>query len=386
MGGVRLSGKLNQNWRLGLLSIQTADDIVNEIASNNNTMLALQKKMFSRSNLSAFFINRESFEDYDFLDREDEYNRVIGADYNLASADNVWQGKAYLHKSFQPDDKKGNFSSGFFLGRSSRFFNVFTDWAFVDDDFRSDLGFIRRTDILKSATQLETVFWPKSNIVNNYSFALFPIIVWRPDLDFQNTDHEIRLSSKVEMQNLSEFEIGFTNEFTYLTAEDDDFVPSNEENGVPLPNLIGYHYNSGSLLYKSNEAKVFAYELESTIGRFFNGDRFSLKAEAKLRIQPKALISLQVNYDKISLPDPYPSADLWLISPRIELTFSKSLFWNTLIQYSNQADNFGVNSRLQWRFAPLSDLFIVYNDNYFVDRFSPRFRSINLKFTYWLNI
>ncbi|MBT8314955.1 MAG: hydrolase, partial [Maribacter sp.] len=101
---------------------------------------------------------------------------------------------------------------------------------------------------------------------------------------------------------------------------------------------------------------------------------------------PKALISLALNYDKLELPAPYASADLWLVSPRFEFTFSKSLFWTTILQYSNQRDNLGINSRLQWRFAPLSDLFIVYNDNYFVNTFVPRYRSINLKFTYWLNI
>ncbi|QCW99252.1 carbohydrate binding family 9 domain-containing protein [Aggregatimonas sangjinii] len=386
LGGVRLSGKLTNDWRLGFLSIQTDEDLDNEIASNNNTMLAIQKKVFARSNIGAFFINRETFKEYDFLAPEDKFNRVIGIDYNLASADNVWQGKAYLHKSFQPDDSNGNLSGGAFLGRSTRFFNIFTDWVYIDDDFQSDLGFIRRTDIVKSATQVETVFWPKSEHINNYSFALFPIVIWRPELDYQKTDHDIRLSGQVEMQNQTQFSVGFTNTFTFLTAEDDNFVPSRQENGIPLPNLQGYHYNSLNFAYQSNRAQVFSYQLESTIGRFFNGDLLSMQAELALRLQPKALISLQLNYDKISLPDPYPSADLWLISPKIQLTFSKSLFWSTLIQYSNQRDNLGINSRVQWRFAPLSDLFIVYNDNYFVNQFSPRFRSINLKLTYWLNI
>ena len=44
---------------------------------------------------------------------------------------------------------------------------------------------------------------------------------------------------------------------------------------------------------------------------------------------------------------------------------------------------FGINSRLQWRFAPLSDLYLVYNDNYFTnDKITPQLRSINLKLTY----
>jgi hypothetical protein len=42
---------------------------------------------------------------------------------------------------------------------------------------------------------------------------------------------------------------------------------------------------------------------------------------------------------------------------------------------------------LQWRFAPLSDLFLVYNDNYYTQGgILPNFRSINLKLTYWLNL
>ena len=46
IGGLRLSGKLNPNLRLGFLNIQTEEDASNEIPSNNNMMLALQQKMF----------------------------------------------------------------------------------------------------------------------------------------------------------------------------------------------------------------------------------------------------------------------------------------------------------------------------------------------------
>ena len=386
LGGIRLSGKLNEDWRLGILSIQTDDDIENEIASNNNTMFALQKKVFSRSNVGVFFINRETFQEYDFLENEDRYNRVIGADYNLSSKDNKYRGKAYIHKSFQPDNDIGNYSLGANFGRLSRSFNVFTDFVFVDEEFSSDLGFIRRNDIIKWATSFQKFFWPKSDIINNYSFEVFPIVTWRPKLDNLKTDQAVFINGEVNMQNQSQFRVGFSNRFTFLTEEDDDFDPTGTDGGLPLPNNIGYHYNSLDFAYRSNRAKVFTYSAASTVGRFFNGNQFSLEGEFSLRLQPRALLSLAFNYDKIELPDPFPSADIWLISPKVDITFSKSIFWSTLIQYSNQNDNLGINSRLQWRFAPLSDLFIVYNDNYFVNQFSPRYRSINLKLTYWLNI
>ena len=94
-----------------------------------------------------------------------------------------------------------------------------------------------------------------------------------------------------------------------------------------------------------------------------------------------------INFNSIVLPNPYPSKNIWLISPKIDFTFTKTLTWITFVQYNSQGENLGINSRMQWRFSPLSDLFLVYNDNYIsTDNFSPRNRSFNFKLTYWLNI
>jgi len=385
IGGVRLSGKLSKDWRLGFLSIQTDKDIANEIPSNNNSMFAIQKKVFARSNIGMFFINRQTFKDYDYVPREEEYNRVLGIDYNLSSRDNRWVGKFYGHKSFQPDDSNGNFSGGAFLSRNSKYFNAFADFVYIDEDFTSDLGFIRRTDILKAAVSGEMVFWPKSNTINNFGLELFPITTWRPGLDYLKTDQDVMAFFKVELQDQSNFQVRYIHSYTFLTDED-EFDPTDTEGGIPLPSERGYYYNSAGLSYMSNMAQVLSYGVESRAGTFYNGNLFSFEGSVVLRIQPRASISLQLNYDKIALPDPHPSAELWLISPKVEITFSKTVFWSTLVQYSNQRDNLGINSRLQWRFAPLSDLYLVYNDNYFVNTFSPRYRSINLKLTYWLNI
>ena len=383
IGGIRLSGKLTKNLRVGILNIQTAKDVENEIPSNNNTMIAVQQRVFSRSNIGAFFINKQSFEDYDFVDREDEYNRIIGADYNLASKDNTWTGKTYVHKSFQPDDKIGNLSTGAVLRYQSRKFNLYSKGLYIDEDFSSDLGFVRRTGIVKGILSLERVFWPKKGIIQNHSLQIFPIIIWDPNIDFKNTDYDFITTWEARFNDQSQFEAGMTNSYTFLF---DGFDPTHTENAVELPENQGYHYNSVNLSYQSDQRKRLAFDLKSEIGRFFNGKRFSIESKMTLRFQPKVFLSLILNYDQIKLPNPYPSADIWLISPKIDVTFSKSIFWSTLVQYSNQRDNLGINSRLQWRFAPLSDLFIVYNDNYFVNSFQPRSRSINLKLSYWLNI
>lgn len=383
IGGARLSGKITKDLRIGLLNIQTAEDLENRIPSNNNTMLALQQRVFSRSNIGVFFINKQSFETYDFVEREDEYNRVIGMDYNLASKDNTWNGSFITHKSFQPDDNEGNLASSALIRYNTRKFNVFAKGTFIDEDFRSDLGFVRRTDLFKTLMSAERVFWPKKGIFQNHSFQYFANIRWSPSRNFQNTDYDHQLSYEVQFNNQSQARLEFTNSYTFLF---DDFDPTGIVGAIPLPENEDYHYNNVEFGYQSDQRKLFSYDVQSTVGRLFNGNRFSLEGSMTMRFQPKAFVSLQFNYDQIDLPAPYSSANIWLISPKVDITFSKSIFWSTLIQYSNQRDNLGINSRLQWRFAPLSDLFLVYNDNYFVNTFAPKFRSINLKLSYWLNI
>lgn len=383
LGGVRLSGKLNNSLRLGFFSIQTEKDAPNQIPSNNNTMLALQQLLFSRSNLGVFILNRESTGQEDFLSPEKRYNRVAGIDYNLISSDNVWSGQFYLHKSFQPESSGKDLSTGSTLRYNSRNWTGFSKVVYLGENFQSDLGFVRRTDMLKSITSVARVFWPEKGIFNNHSFGFTPFWIWRPGASLQKTDQNLRLQWEARFQNQSQAQVRWNNEYTYLF---DAFEPTGADGALALPADSEYRYKSLELTYTSDLRRKLSFQLENTVGQFYNGRRFSLQGALNMRFQPKAYVSLLVNYDRISLPDPYGSADIWLISPKFEITFSKSVFWNTLIQYSNQRDNLGINTRLQWRFAPLSDLFLVYNDNYYVDRFSPRYRSVNLKITYWLNI
>lgn len=382
IGGVRLSGKLNEDWRLGFLNMQTSEDVENEIASNNNMMLSVQKKMFARSNIGFFAINRQAFKDYDFLDSSEEYNRVLGAEYNLASADNSWTGKFYLHKSIQPNDKKGNLSSQATVTYNNRKITWIADLMYVDEDFKADLGFVPRTGILKNGNGFMYKFYPSSGLVSQHGPGAMALYYWQPGMDYKNTDHTYSLYYNVNFTNQSTLRLDFQNQYIFLTH---GFDPT-RSGGVTLPENQDYTFNQYMLLYQSNPAKVFSFTATSSGGQFFNGNNFTAGSELTIRYQPWVSFSLNTRYDAIRLPKPHSDANYWLITPKVDVTFSKSLFWATLVQYSNQRNNLGINSRLQWRFAPLSDLYLVYNDNYFTEDFGPKFRSINLKVTYWLNL
>ncbi|MEM9987680.1 MAG: hydrolase, partial [Bacteroidota bacterium] len=328
-------------------------------------------------------INRQSFGDHAFMEAEDQFNRVLGAEFNLASKNNVWSGKTFIHKSFQPGDNQGNLASQAVLVYNTRFWNLVSDWVYVDQDFRSDLGFVPRTGIFKSNQSIGRTFYPKKGVINKHTPRILNLMFWRPQLDFLLSDHELRLSYDLEFRDRSTWRTRFRNRFIYLV---DGFDPTRTDGGVPLPGETGYRFNQIETEYESNRANPVIFQGEFSGGQFFNGRNLTARGELTFRLQPFAQIGVNVRYDRIDLPSPHPSAQFWLATTRFDVTFSKSIFWSTLIQYSNQRDNLGINSRLQWRFAPLSDLFLVYNDNYFVDFFTPRFRSINLKVSYWISL
>ena len=383
IAGVRLSGKVTDDLRIGILSMQTAEDKTNDIATTNNAVLTAQYKLFSRSNISFMFINKQATQDKDFIADADQYNRVFGVDYRLASKDNTWNGKYYFHKSFSPNVDSKDISTGMSTSYNSRNYEVRLSGLYVGDNFRSDLGFIRRTDIFKVDPKFKRNFWPKGGALQRHSFEVVPIFIWRPELDFENSDYTIISRWEGSFKNNSNIGFEMNNRYIHLY---ETFDPTGTDDAIPLP-IGDYTYTSFNANYRSDQRKVFSYRVNPSYGKFFNGEKLSLRANLNYRIQPYFSTSIQVNYDNIKLPNPYPDAKLWLIGPRIDITFNKSLFWATFLQYSSQQDNFSVNTRVQWRFAPLSDLFVVYNDNYFTDNtFAPRVRSLNVKLTYWLNI
>ena len=65
---------------------------------------------------------------------------------------------------------------------------------------------------------------------------------------------------------------------------------------------------------------------------------------------------------------------------------TNNLYFTAFAQYNEQQKNVNLNTRLQWRYRPASDLFIVYTDNYFPETFKVRNRALVVKLTYWWNL
>ena len=392
--GARLSGKLNDNFRLGLMNMQTAKNEENGLPGFNHTVMALQQKVFKRSNISFIFVNKQAINGEKDSEIYDPYNRVVGLEYRLASADNRWSGKTYYHQAITPNDEAHKFSHATQIAYIRRKYRL--EWAhvFVGNGFDAQLGFIPRKDFLLLSPEFGWFFYPKKGPLSQHTFNLdYRLIfkVGKEDTDFlpknDISDRELELSWDFNFKNTARASLELNNTFVFLF---ESFDPTRiQEEDVFLEGNTTYNYTSLSANFNSDFRKKFTYRLEPTIGQFFNGFRAGLSGRLSMRFQPYATIGLNYNYNHIRLDAPFKTANLWLIGPRVDITFTKKLFFSSIFQYNNQSDNLGINARFQWRFQPVSDFFIVYTDNYFTNSFSQfegRNRALVAKLTYWLNL
>ncbi len=394
IAGARLSGKVTDNLRVGLLNMQTervnwAADTV--LPAANFTVATVQRKMFGRSALSAIFVNKQNFlEKLNDTQRGNfqPWNRVAGLEYNLFSRDNRWEGEWYYHRSFSPDKKQRGQTLAQFLGYNDRYFGSYLGYQLVDSNYTAESGFVPRIGFQALFSGLRRTFYPKSNIINTWTVSADGSFTY--SLFFKATDRDASMSISTETKDQTSVSLAIWNNYTYLF---EPFDPTNLDN-TPLPDSVGYTYSGARFQFASSAAYNFRGSVNVNLGEFFNGTFFRTEGELSYRWQPVGIVALGYSYNRIRLPEPYASADFWLLGPRAELSFTRKLFASAFFQWNTQANNFNINARLQWRFAPVSDVFLVYTDNSFAETvpnarvkfFSPKNKALVLKVVYWLNV
>ena len=388
--GARLSGKVNDDLRLGFLSMQTGSDDQNGLPSYNYTVLSLQQKVFDRSNVSFLVVNKQTFEDPEAFNREEfsQFNRTVGADFNLATANNRWNGKAFVHHTFEEMQQDAAYAAGLTLEYSDLRWSSRIFSQVVGAGYNPEAGFVRRTDIRQLAHTTRYSWYPESGGVQSHGPGFDFDLVWNSTYGFLDWDYNFLYD--IRWRSTARFSMRLRQQYTYLF---DPFDPSNTD-GEELPAGTDYVNEQIIASYESDQRRRFFFELRTRSGDYFNGLRLNLGGSVGYRYQPFGFTSIDFNFNRIILPSPYTTTNLILIGPRFDFTFTKSIFFTTFVQYNSQLENLNINSRLQWRFKPVSDIFLVYTDNYFAYndgtgfiRFGgPRVRALTFKITYWLNL
>jgi hypothetical protein len=376
--GARLSGKIGNDWRIGLMDLQTGPQ--DSIPAGNYAVAAIQRKVFRRSGISAFLVNKQVMNLHnDDAFSGNRHNRVAGVEFNLASADNRWTGKTFYHQSFYPGSSGNAAVMAANLTYSTQYLLATLNQAWVGADYLAEVGYIRRKGYYEINPVVQYKFFPASSAISNHGPAVKSSILFDPRMAM--TDRDVQLLYQVEWVNKSILQLDVKDSYIRLQSP---FDPTNS-GGVKMAANEEFRWNEVGASFVSDIRRPLNLLVSSRYGGYFNGNRFTLNGELYYRIQPYGSLAIVTTYNNISLPAPYNSAEFVLIGPRLDITLTNKIFFTSLIQYNNQIDNVNLNFRFQWRFAPVSDLFIVYTENSYPGDFRVKNRGVVVKLSYWFN-
>ncbi len=377
--GGRLTGRLGNKWRIGMMDMQTGSKA--ESPSGNYAVAVLQREIFSRSSIVGFLVNKDVTGSYnDSVLTGYRYNRVAGLEYNFATTDNRWQGKAFYHQSFYPGAGKDAGALSGHISYSSQYLKADIDQSWIGSDYIAEAGYIRRTGLWELTPSVSYLFYPSGSdrIISHGPGATLNAIF---DPEFNLTDRETKLSYLIGWQNKSLLSVSMEEQFVKLSRA---FDPTNT-NGEKLAMGEQFQWISALAGFTSDARRLFNYTLNAGYGGYYTGNRWNVNGLINYRVQPYGSIGMTMSYNNITLPEPYNSVELILVGPTLDITFTDKIFLTTFVQYNNQIDNLNMNIRFQWRFAPVSDLFIVYTGNSYTENFVNKDRGLTVKLSYWFN-
>jgi Domain of unknown function (DUF5916)/Carbohydrate family 9 binding domain-like len=382
--GARISGSLDKNWRIGAMDMQTKSIGETGLPAQNFAVLALQRRIFARSNIRFMLVNKQSVNYQPGKDTSKPvyslYNRNLALEYNLASANNLFSGKAILIKSFSQGKSGGDFVHAANLQYKDKKWALGWQHEYVGKNYSAEVGYVPRNNYIKINPQFSYSFFPKKGKILSHGPLLSSTYFFNKD--FYQTDNETFLDYKFSFRNQSIFETWVAHDYVELLKP---FDPTNSGKDT-LAVGTKHRWNAWGTNFTSKPQKLFTYAFSSRYGGYYaNGRRLNLTADLGYRFQPHVNITLSTSYNYIDLPLPWGRPNFWLIGPRVDITVTNTLFFTAFVQYNGQQKNINLNTRIQWRYKPASDFFIVYTDNYYTDPLYVRNRALVLKFTYWWN-
>ncbi len=390
LGGLKLSGKINKDWRIGLLDVQTAK--VKDIALSENYLVAtIERRVLQGSTFDAFVTNRQAFPTKDSLGQKN-YNTTAGAEFNFRSKNSNIVSKAFLHYATNNEKLNDGFAFGAKTRYKTRKINVFLGVDAVGENYITDMGYVPRLyytndlgeSVRKDYVQYRTngsyrFYFKKSKIIDFmgpfYGFNLYT------HKNFNYQEHDLEVGWNIKFMNSSSLEFSYeeSNPILFynfsLSGLNAAFAPGNYHQ-----NFLNAAFNTGKR-QKLNGSGTIGY------GQKYLGKQLSIKGEMNYRPKPWGAFSVNLSYqDLFDFPEIYGEASLLLIGTKTEISFTRDLFWTTFLQYNTQQNNFNINTRFQWRFRPMSDLYFVITNNYFLDPFATKDWMFVLKANYSFNL
>jgi hypothetical protein len=351
-----------------LLNIQTRSQ--GTVPANNFTVARFRRDLLKNSDAGFIFTNRQS-------GQPNDYNRTFGADVNfyflqkfkanvLAAKTQTpgLSGQDWMYKA------EGLWDDGF-----SRALVSYLD---LQENFNPEVGYLRRPG--RKIAHNEAGLWFKPKWESRFGSLIRDIL---PEVlsDYSMLPGGITETKNLKPQvtiNLQDGSIfGVHGNFNFQRLSKPFFIDNTHS--VPPGD---YTFDDYVIDYTSNQSRVVSGNAWYQGGDWWNGYKKSIRFGVLFQPGYKLSVSLSYQRHHFDLPDDSFNTHLAILN--INYSFNPKMFLSALIQYNSTINQVSSNIRFRLIHHPLSDLFLVYNDqrdtlNGEVDR------SITLKFTHLFN-
>jgi hypothetical protein len=347
IGGGRLTGQAGP-FSIGFLNLQTEDNDDTGMAGANNTVLRLRGDVGPRATVGGVFTNYQN---------SDTHNRVVGADatFRFLSSSSL---NAWIAETATKDGPDQGTAAGY-IGLTLRDDrgNVAVDYTNIGENFDPELGFVRRTDMVRyGATAAWTPRFEESSWARQLMLQLTGKYIEGQD-GARQSDALVQYTS-MRFQNGNYILLGLTHKWERL---DEPFMirPDTE---IPA----GDHpYNYVGLQFRTNDSREVSATGTTHIGEFWNGTWLQYRAGVTWKTGPYLELTGSFDRREIELPVENGEFDTTIFGLEVLGALSRKLFANALVQYDNVSETLQANIRFDWIHTPGSDLFLVLNTGYF---------------------
>lgn len=342
--GGKLTGRIG-DWSLGVVDVETRD--TRALDAENLLVARVTRNVGEQSTVGAIFTNGDP----------------SGAgSAQLYGVDAVWRTSSFLGSKNLNASAWGLRSSNAEAAGDDAAFGAALDfpndiWTYrvsareVQDRFDPKLGFVQRRGVRSYATELQ--FEPRiDTAIRRLEFQVRTDVV---------TDVEDHLeTAQVEVQPLGiRFDSGDEALFQLVRTREVLDAPFDIKDQVTIA-AGEYEFTRARLQLESSLKRPLSANATLEAGEFYDGRREDYVLSCAWR--PSALFTGSLAYERSDVDLDGGSFTTHLGRARIEFAFTPDLTWSNFVQFDNDTDSLGWNSRVHWILEPGRDVFLVFNE------------------------
>ncbi|MCC7180290.1 MAG: carbohydrate binding family 9 domain-containing protein [Acidobacteria bacterium] len=366
-GGVRLTGRAGA-YGLGLMTMQ--GEAFGARPGENYTVARVRRDVLANSDIGAIIVSRDA------SGRADDFNRVYGVDANFRFV-RYFNVNGFAARSDTPGERRNQATGKLAVGWEDSLKRLQASVMHIGEGFRDDLGFVRRTGVLR--TFFDWAWMPQPERLRRRGIRQVQpharvFSYYNPSSDIvSRTGHA---GVQITWNNGAIFEYAFEPRTEAITT------PFRLRPDIaPIP--VGrYDWRQHLFIVETDHSRAFSGSLRFTSGGFWSGTQRNAQASLLYRPNSRLVFDAGIQVSDIALEAPAEQFTTTLVNLRSGYAFNTNMFLDSLLQYRTDVKQFSANIRFNLIHRPLSDLFVVYNDQQYPDRDIAAGRAVVVKYTH----